>query len=121
MLHDVQIGGSRGLLPLCADMPVKFTENVCREEKIYTHTIGRLKEIVFSETMAAEVGEGITGKSASTTAQPPRPPVTDHESLTESEIILSGLPEGFVVEVTEGHEEPYQYFLKPETGIWYMG
>ena len=47
--HDVQTSGIPGLFPFSAGMPVKFTDNVCREEKIFKHTSGRLKEIVLSE------------------------------------------------------------------------
>ena len=111
LLHDVHTGGIPGLLPLCADMPVKFTDNVCRDEKIFKHTVGRLKEIVLSEAMEALVQEAIPSTSGQTDAQEARPPASGHEDISDTEIVLPGLPEGFVVEVTEGHSEAYLYFL----------
>ena len=55
LLHDVQTGGIPGLLLPCAEMPVKFTDNLCREEKIFKHTMVRLKEIASSAAIAEQV------------------------------------------------------------------
>ena len=100
-------------------MPVKFTDNVCREEKIFKHTMGRLKEIVLPATIAEQVRQGMP--SASTRANPPqaRNPAPGHEERNDAEVVLPDLPDGLVVEVTEGHSEPHLYFLKPETVVWY--
>ena len=104
--HDVQTGGIPGLFPFCAEMPVKFTDNVCREEKIFKHTDGRSKRVILSEAMDAEVrAMGIA--------------VTDQGTSEEVEVILSGLPHALVVEVTEGHAEPHLYTLRPDSVIWY--
>lgn len=119
LLHDVQTGGIPGLLPLCAEMPVKLTDNICRDEKISEHTVGRLKEIVLSEAMAAQVGESIPSTSGQVDAREAHPPAAGHEELRELEIIPPGLPGGFVVEVAEGHAEPHMHFLKPETVTWH--
>ena len=43
------------MLPLSADMPVEFTDNMCKEEIIFKNTIGRLKGIVLSATMAEQI------------------------------------------------------------------
>ena len=79
LLHDVQTGGIPGLLPLCADMPVKLTDNICRDEKIFKHTVGRLKEIVLSEAMAAQVEEATPSTSGHEDAQDAPPPASGHE------------------------------------------
>ena len=59
LLHDVQTGGIPGLLLPCAEMPVKFTDNLCREEKIFKHTMVRLKEIASSAAIAEQVQQRI--------------------------------------------------------------
>ena len=97
----------------------KFTDNVCRDEEIFKQTVGRLKEIVLSEAMEALLQESIPSTSGQTNREEARHSASGHEELGDTEIILPGLPEGFVVEVSEGHSEPHLYFLKPETIIWY--
>ena len=103
LLHDVQTAGIPGLFPFSADMPVKFTDNVCREEKIFKHTSGRLKACVLSEEVTTAFQNAASGQ----------------DGAAAVEIVLSNLPEAFVVEVSEGYDEPHLYTLKPETVIWY--
>ena len=99
LLHDVQTGGIPGLLLPCAEMPVKFTDNLCREEKIFKHTMGRLKEIVLSAAMAEQVQQAMPSAPVQAYAPEARDPASGHEERNESEVILPGLPEGNVMQM----------------------
>ena len=103
LYHDVQTSGIPGLFPFAYDMPVKFTDNVCREEKIFKHTSGRLKECHLTEELAT----------------PLLHPAPGQDGTDEEEIVLGGLPAALVVEVTEGYDEPHLFTLRPETVVWY--
>ena len=61
--HDVQTSGIPGLFPFSAGMPVKFTDNVCREEKIFKHTSGKLKEIVLPEEVMTALHNPAAGQN----------------------------------------------------------
>ena len=98
---------------------LKFTENVCRAEKIFKHTVGRLKEIVLTEEMQAQVQIVNSWVSYETSAHQTPPPTPVQEESCATELILPGLPEGCVVEVRKGHEDPYRCFLKLGNIIWY--
>ena len=107
------------MLPACVDMPVKFAENICREEKIFKHAVGRLKEIVLSEDMAAAVAGTLPAASGQGNDEAGHSLAVGPADGSDAEIILPGLPEALVIEVTEGHAEPHLYVLKPESLLWY--
>ena len=93
--HDQRTGGVMGLLPLVLDMPIRFTDNVDREQKLFKNTGGRLKKVV----LPGEEARRVSG-------------------CQECEVGLQKMPVCLRIEVTEGREEPLLYDLKSEYVIW---
>ena len=93
--HDQRTGGIMGLLPLVENMPVRFTDTVDKEKKVFKHTAGILRKIELEDEEADRV-----------------------LTCTDTEIVLQRMPTLLQIEISEGHDEPVLLDLKSEYVVW---
>ena len=95
LTHDQRTNGIMGLLPLVHDMPIRFTDSVCPEQKLHKNTPGKLKGITLDPEQEAAL-----------------------RNNTDSEVVLVKMPLSLQVEVCDAEGEAFVYTLRPEYVIW---
>ena len=96
LTHDQRTNGIMGLLPLAESMPIRFTDTVSPEQKIFKNTPGKLKRIIVQQEQ-----EEVLRQSG------------------DSEIVLTKMPVSLQIEVLhESDGKAFLFDLRPEYVIW---
>ena len=93
LAHDQKTNGIMGLLPLVINMPIRFTDTVDREKKIFKQTTGILKKIRVSEEERKRIMS---------------------EVADETQIVLKSMPKALTIEILSPEDVLFEYELKSE-------